>query len=85
MFKLWYVGVLCYVYEAHPEALAAIFVGFGYRGARTSNFYWLRQMTSAALQIGLHKDPHASLPQNERDFRRRVFYEASHWRSVALT
>ena len=33
--------------------LAALFVGFGWRGARASNFYWLRLMTSAALQVRL--------------------------------
>ncbi|WWD18802.1 hypothetical protein CI109_103257 [Kwoniella shandongensis] len=56
-------------------ALATLFVGFGWRGTRASNFYWLRQMTSSALQIGLHKDPHPSLPEEEREFRRRVFHE----------
>jgi len=34
--------------------LATLFVGFGWRGARASNFFWLRQMTSAALQVSLH-------------------------------
>ncbi|WVQ96589.1 hypothetical protein IAU59_003694 [Kwoniella sp. CBS 9459] len=56
-------------------ALATLFVGFGWRGARASNFYWLRQMTSAAMQLGLHRDPHPSLPEEEREFRRRVFHE----------
>lgn len=56
-------------------ALATLFVGFGWRGARASNFYWLRHMTSAAQQLGLHKDPHQSLPEDERDFRRRVFWD----------
>ncbi|KAK8858908.1 hypothetical protein IAR55_003139 [Kwoniella newhampshirensis] len=56
-------------------ALATLFVGFGWRGARASNFYWLRQMTSSAMQLGLHKDPHPSLPEEEREFRRRVFHE----------
>ncbi|WVW85067.1 hypothetical protein I302_107103 [Kwoniella bestiolae CBS 10118] len=56
-------------------ALATLFVGFGWRGARASNFYWLRQMTSASMQLGLHKDPHPSLPEEEREFRRRVFHE----------
>jgi len=32
-------------------ALATLFVGFGWRGARASNFYWLRHMTSAAQQV----------------------------------
>ena len=72
-------------------ALATLFVGFGWRGARASNFYWLRQMTSAAQQVrvlyivgamadgqlGLHKDPHHSLPEDEREFRRRVFWDVS--------
>lgn len=72
-------------------ALATLFVGFGWRGARASNFYWLRQMTSAALQVGdcvshvikvkrqlgLHKDPPSHLPEEERDFRRRVFWDVS--------
>ncbi|WRT68127.1 uncharacterized protein IL334_005102 [Kwoniella shivajii] len=56
-------------------AMATLFVGFGWRGARASNFYWLRQMTSASMQLGLHKDPHPSLPEEEREFRRRVFHE----------
>ncbi|WVF69093.1 hypothetical protein IAT40_003867 [Kwoniella sp. CBS 6097] len=56
-------------------ALATLFVGFGWRGARASNFYWLRQMSSAAMQLGLHRDPHPSLPEEEREFRRRVFHE----------
>ncbi|WWD05220.1 hypothetical protein V865_003293 [Kwoniella europaea PYCC6329] len=56
-------------------ALATLFVGFGWRGARASNFYWLRQMTSASMQLGLHKDPHPSLPEEEREFRRRLFHE----------
>ncbi|WWC62951.1 uncharacterized protein I303_105549 [Kwoniella dejecticola CBS 10117] len=56
-------------------ALATLFVGFGWRGARASNFYWLRQMTSASMQLGLHKDPHPSLPEEEREFRRRVFHD----------
>ncbi|WVR06651.1 hypothetical protein IAU60_003683 [Kwoniella sp. DSM 27419] len=55
--------------------LITLFVGFGWRGARASNFYWLRQMTAAAMQLGLHKDPHPSLPEEEREFRRRVFHE----------
>ncbi|WVN90760.1 uncharacterized protein L203_106003 [Cryptococcus depauperatus CBS 7841] len=55
--------------------LATLFVGFGWRGARASNFYWLRQMTSAALQLGLHRDAHPSFPDEEREFRRRLFYE----------
>ena len=57
-------------------ALASLFVGFGWRGARASNFYWLRMMTSAVQQLGLHKDPHVSLPEDERDFRRAVFWDA---------
>ncbi|WVQ73524.1 hypothetical protein IAR50_003098 [Cryptococcus sp. DSM 104548] len=56
-------------------ALATLFVGFGWRGTRASNFYWLRQMTSAALQLGLHRDAHSSFPNEEREFRRRVFHE----------
>jgi hypothetical protein len=56
-------------------ALATLFVGFGWRGALASNFYWLRLMTSQAQQLGLHKEPHPSLPEDERDFRRRVFHE----------
>lgn len=32
-------------------ALATLFVGFGWRGAKASNFYWLRMMTSAAQQV----------------------------------
>lgn len=28
-------------------------------------------------QLGLHKDPHHSLPEDERDFRRRVFWDVS--------
>lgn len=31
--------------------LASLFVGFGWRGSGASNFYWLRQMTSAAQQV----------------------------------
>ena len=34
-------------------ALATLFVGFGWRGARASNYYWLRQMTSAAQQVSV--------------------------------
>ncbi|WWC88327.1 uncharacterized protein L201_003236 [Kwoniella dendrophila CBS 6074] len=56
-------------------AVATLFVGFGWRGARASNFYWLRQMTSSAMQLGLHREPHPSLPEEEREFRRRVFHE----------
>ncbi|ODO00034.1 hypothetical protein I350_06657 [Cryptococcus amylolentus CBS 6273] len=56
-------------------ALATLFVGFGWRGTRASNFYWLRQMTSAALQLGLHRDAHSSFPDEEKEFRRRVFHE----------
>ncbi|EIW67603.1 hypothetical protein TREMEDRAFT_33487 [Tremella mesenterica DSM 1558] len=56
-------------------ALVVFFVGFGWRGVRTSNFFWLRLMTSQALQLGLHRDPHPSLPAEEREFRRRVFHE----------
>lgn len=61
---------------AKHQGLASYFVGFGWRGARASNFYWLRQCSSAVLQLGLHKDPHPSLPESERNFRRRVFWEA---------
>ncbi|CAD6563598.1 MAG: hypothetical protein TREMPRED_000005 [Tremellales sp. Tagirdzhanova-0007] len=57
-------------------ALVTHFLGFGWRGARSSSFYWVRQMTSAAQQLGLHKDPHPSLPEDEREFRRKVFWEA---------
>ncbi|ORX37085.1 hypothetical protein BD324DRAFT_424910 [Kockovaella imperatae] len=57
-------------------ALASMFVALGWRGAKASNFYWLRQMTSAVQQLGLHKDPHPSLPESERNFRRRVFHES---------
>lgn len=32
-------------------ALITLFVGFNYRGAGASTFYWLRQMTSAAQQV----------------------------------
>lgn len=32
-------------------ALATLFVGFGWRGANSSNFYWLRLMTSAVQQV----------------------------------
>lgn len=56
-------------------ALATFFVGFGWRGALASNFHWLRMMTTGALQLGLHKEPHGSLPEEEREFRRRVFHE----------
>jgi hypothetical protein len=56
-------------------ALATLFVGFGWRGALASNFYWLRMMTSQAQQLGLHKEPHWSLPDDEKQFRRRVFHE----------
>ena len=31
--------------------LAAMFVAFGWRGAKASNFYWLRQMSSAVQQV----------------------------------
>ncbi|KAL7420726.1 hypothetical protein Q5752_004677 [Cryptotrichosporon argae] len=57
-------------------ALMTFFVGFGWKGARATNFYFLRAMTSAVLQLGLHKDPHPSVPADERQFRRRVFHEA---------
>lgn len=33
--------------------LASLFVGFGWRGAGASNFYWLRLMTSAAQQVSI--------------------------------
>jgi hypothetical protein len=33
------------------KALATYFVTFGWRGARASNYYWLRQSTSAILQV----------------------------------
>jgi hypothetical protein len=77
--------------------LAVFFVGFGWRGAGASNFYWLRLMTSAVQQVipfllfagdshsmrmgandqlGLHKEPHPSLPPGEALFRRRVFWES---------
>lgn len=56
-------------------ALCTLFVGFGWRGTKASNFYWLRQMTSSALQLGLHRDPHPSFPAEEREFRRRVWHE----------
>ncbi|ORY31844.1 hypothetical protein BCR39DRAFT_465430 [Naematelia encephala] len=56
--------------------LATLFVGFGWRGAKATNFYWLRQMTTAVQALGLHKDPHPSLPEEEREFRRRVFHES---------
>lgn len=55
--------------------LATFFVGFGFRGALASSFVWLRMMTTAALQLGLHKEPHGSLPEDEREFRRRIFHE----------
>jgi hypothetical protein len=32
-------------------------------------------MTSQAQQLGLHKEPHWSLPDDEKQFRRRVFHE----------
>jgi hypothetical protein len=32
--------------------LITLFVGFGWKGARASNLYWLRLMTSAAQQVG---------------------------------
>jgi hypothetical protein len=32
-------------------ALATLFVGFGWSGANSSNFYWLRLMTSAVQQV----------------------------------
>ncbi|KAK4686463.1 hypothetical protein P7C73_g3669, partial [Tremellales sp. Uapishka_1] len=57
-------------------ALMTHFVGFGWRGASASNFHWLRLMTSAYQQLGLHKDPHSSLPEDEREFRRKVFHDA---------
>ncbi|KIR52930.1 hypothetical protein I315_04386 [Cryptococcus gattii Ru294] len=56
-------------------ALCTLFVGFGWRGTKASNFYWLRQMTSSALQLGLHRDAHPSFPAEEREFRRRVWHE----------
>ena len=34
-------------------ALATFFVAFGWRGAKASNFYWLRQMTTALQQVRL--------------------------------
>lgn len=56
--------------------LMALFVGFGWRGARASNFYFLRQMTTAVQQLGLHKEPHPGVPEDEADFRRRIFHES---------
>ncbi|KAL1409129.1 hypothetical protein Q8F55_005956 [Vanrija albida] len=56
--------------------LMALFVGFGWRGARASNFYFLRHMTTAVQQLGLHKEPHPGVPDDEADFRRRIFHES---------
>lgn len=56
--------------------LMTYFVGFGWKGARASNFYWLRRMTTATQQLGMHKDPHPSLPKYEANLRRRVFHES---------
>lgn len=58
--------------------LAALFVGLGWKGSSASNFYWMRLATSAVQQLGLHKEPHHSLPESEKEFRRRVFYEVSY-------
>lgn len=57
-------------------ALISIFVGFAWAGARESNFFWLRQLTTAIQQLGMHKEPHPSLSVDEANFRRRVFHEA---------
>ena len=69
-----------------------MFADFGWRGAHGSSFYWSRMMATATQQVGnpliiesrltvtqlgLHKDPHPSLPEDEHDFRRRVFHEVS--------
>lgn len=56
-------------------ALITMFVGFAWAGARESNFFWLRQLTTAIQQLGMHKEPHPSIAKDEANFRRRVFHE----------
>lgn len=63
---------------AGVQALTLItyFVGFGWKGASASNFYWVRRMTTAVQQLGMHKEPHPLIEFGEAEFRRRVFWES---------
>ena len=61
--------------------MATYFVTFGWRGARASNYYWLRQTTSAILQV-------SELPLIAREDRltfssdfTRIHIQDYHWSS----